>query len=136
MATFGDQISLSFGQYIPGALRNAAFRFARFADYDPVNSRLLVDVSSGGGTQQSVVGIFKNNVHDLSAGAGIIVLGEAKIAVGAAVDAHAMLTSDGEGRAVMANSGDYTGAMSMEAATQPGEVIRCLAHFPAVRITY
>lgn len=54
------------------------------------------------------------------------IIGRAKIVAGDAIAVWDDLTSDSQGRAVTADTGDAVSAIALEAASAAGEVIACL----------
>lgn len=59
-------------------------------------------------------------------------LGESKVVAGAALGVGVLFTNNGSGRAAASVSGDLVVGRVMEAATNDGDVIRCLL-FPVYR---
>jgi hypothetical protein len=94
-----------------------------------------VDIASGAVTQNAVAGILLNSPRAGEA-ASVGFWGESQVYAGAAVAHGALVAPDGTGRAVTANSGDWTLGQALEAAGAAGELIRVLVRLPAVRITY
>lgn len=56
--------------------------------------------------------------------------GQSKVVAGGAVTANVLITNNGSGRAAAATSGDIVVGRALEAATQDGDVIRCLLQQP------
>jgi len=135
MALYGECVALTFKAAFPGALASAAYRLLRITGSDVVMKGPLVDVASGGHTQL-LIGALRENVHAKAERVPCIVLGECKLAAGAAVAANTMVTADNEGRAIQCTSGSFAIGMALEASSVANEVIRVFVKSPPHRITY
>lgn len=129
MATYGRVEQITY--QANADLSNKQYHIMRLAAAGVVD----VASSSAAGSQSTIAGVLINKPR-INLGAAVGIRGESKVVAGAAIAAGAPLTSNGSGRAITANSGDFTLGVAQEAAGVDGDLIRCLLRIPAVRLTY
>jgi hypothetical protein len=90
----------------------------------------LVNISSQA-NHSSMIGVLRNAPAAAGRAATISLVGEGKVAAGAAIGSIGVfMTCNGSGRAIAAASGDMVFGRALETATADGQHIRCLQFIP------
>jgi len=112
-------------------MRAAEHLITRIVGVD--RGQILVGVGSGG--TSSIFGVAETKALSGHAIA-VAIEQEMKIIGGGPISSLDMITSDGEGRAVVAASGDWCIGQAMQSVAVAGEMLRCLLRLPPIRLTY